>query len=135
MILDDQKAFTISVEGSTTKEKWTGKFKAKNSLSLRDQLTRDKVRRDLLGTLGGDPDDNASTIAFMVSELTVRIIESPTWWKEMGNGLDLKDENVMVEVFKQVMQLEKDLRDEMAKQTEEAEKDLKDVKEQKVEDK
>jgi hypothetical protein len=123
--------FTLQLDGETTGTPWFGKFKAKIRLSLRDQLNRDKIRRELLGSMGGTPDDRALSIAIIISELTVRLVEAPPWWREQANGLDLEDGNVVSKVYDEAMKVEADALDNRKKKADEAKGELKQVQAEK----
>lgn len=128
-VVKDAIPFTISVTGDTTNEKWVGTFKCKPRLSHRDQLTKDRIRRELLG-----PDaNNASTRALNQSEifaqLAVRLSESPSWWKDNGNGLDLADDNVVAEVFEACLRVEKESVEALTKDGEAAKAELQKISE------
>lgn len=120
MASDNEGTFTIDLEGETTGERFTGKFKTKLKLSHRDSITKDNIKRDLLGR---DPDKaggRAQSLAFISSELTVRIIDSPIWFKESSFGLDLLDDSVLAEIYKKAIDLEKAEFDRLHKKAEEA---------------
>ena len=117
--------FEIKETGDATGELWFGRFVAKQRLSLRDQLNRDKIRRDLLGEMGGSADVRAASIAMIVSELIVRLVEFPDWWKEQANGLDMADENVVVKVYDAAMKAESDANEARKAKAEAAKEALK----------
>lgn len=100
--------FSISLIGETSDEKWVGDFRAKRTLSHRDQLRRDQIRRELLGASGGPPTERAMSIAMVLSEVAVRITKAPKWWAEKAEGLDLVDDNVVAEVYDHVMRVERE---------------------------
>ena len=39
----------------------------------------------------------------MLSELRVRLVDPPAWWKEANNGAELRDENVLLKVWSETM--------------------------------
>lgn len=126
--------FSISEDGETSGTRWVGKFRAKKKLSLRDQLNRDKVKRELLGTMGGIPDPRPESIAIIVAELSVRLVEAPDWWRELGNGLDMEDGNVVTKIWDEALKVQEDYDAERRKRAEEArgvlkEKQVQDQKE------
>lgn len=101
----DDNVTTVRVDerGSITEKHWFGDFKVKKSLSLRDQLARDRHRRALLGEEPGAADARADSIAYMLAEIWPRIVEAPAWWREQANGLDLLDDNMLTVVYNAVM--------------------------------
>jgi hypothetical protein len=117
--------FDLNLVGDVTGEKWLGKFKCKLRLSHRDTLAKDNLRRQLLG---GSPElatERASSLAFIASELSVRLVDAPAWWKAADNGLDLADDNVMAEVYSNCVRLERELFDKTHKKAEDASDELK----------
>jgi|GEM_PF-3222839 len=132
MIEQNKEAFSIMVVGDVTGETLKGTFAAKKWLSHRDRLNQDKIRRELLGSLNPDGASiTALSIAEAVSEITVRLIDSPKWWAETQNGLDLQDSNVVSEVYKGVMKVESDALTALEKKGEEAKKALQALPEEK----
>lgn len=118
--------FTMeNLKGTTTGESYTGKFKVRTRLSFRDQLRRDEIRRSLLGPNPAGTSDGASFVASIVSEMAVRTIESPSWWKNSDGGLDMADLNILAEVFALASKAEQELVSSLVKDGEKAQADLK----------
>lgn len=116
MAESNEAPFSISITGEVTGEKWVGDFVAKKRLSHRDALKKDRTKRELLGGQPGDPSERALSIAIILSELDVRLVSSPRWWKEKSNGLDLEDEEVLVEIYNKALEVEtKDIEERKAK--------------------
>lgn len=123
--------FTISVDGEVTGEKYRGEFKAKPRLSHRDQMQRDRVRRELLGGDAQFADQKTLYQAEIFSQLAVRIIKAPSWWTDSNGGLDLEDDAVIAQVYKQAMKLEEEALAALKKEADAAKADLAEIKEQK----
>lgn len=121
----EDKTFDINVVGENTKEKWIGTFKCKTSLSFRDQLLRDRIRRDQLGEEKGEVGLRAKEIAIIQSEIRPRLTKMPTWFSESDYGLDLEDDNVLYEIYAEVMKAEEESKAERDKDAKSAEKSLK----------
>ncbi len=92
-------SFEIHVVGDETQETFTGKFFAKEKLSWQDQLNIDRIRRELLGANAADADPVVFQRATVIAELSARISSSPDWWKTARGGLDVIDDNVVMEVY------------------------------------
>ncbi len=123
---DNTEQFTISVVGDVSGEKFFGIFKAKKCLTHRDRLNQDRVRRELLGTLNPDGASvGAHSIAEAISQITVRLTDSPPWWQGSSNGIDLVDGNVITEIYTSVIKIENDQIEAVKKAAQEAEKTLK----------
>jgi len=118
--------FSISLIGDVSEEKWVGDFRAKKTLSHRDQLRRDQIRRELLGSQGGTPTERALSIAMVLSELAVRITKAPKWWAEKGDGLDLDDGNVIGEVYDNVTRIEREAAEAKKVKAEKAQEEMRD---------
>ena len=99
------ETFEIHVIGVATGQLWPGKFRAKALMTFREQMAADKMRREFTGPDVVDSDIFAQ--ATILSELAFKLTETPEWWKTAGNGLDLKDPNVLKEVYDGVKKIEK----------------------------
>jgi hypothetical protein len=118
--------FTVdNFKGTTTGTLFTGKFKVRTRLSFRDQLRRDEIRRSLLGPTGTEASQGAAFVASLVSEMSVRVIDSPKWWTASDGGMELADLNVLSEVFALAVKAEQDLVASLVKDGDKAQADLK----------
>jgi len=90
--------FVVNVTGSITQEKFEGLFEAKIFPSHRDTLREDEVRRSVLGMKSSEASEHAQSIATGIAFLTTRITKSPNWFSSSNNGIDLEDDNVLIEV-------------------------------------
>lgn len=123
-MIKDQ-AFTISVVGEVSGETFRGEFRALKFLTHRQQLLLDQKRRELLGANAEFSSARARNQAEIFSQLFVRLSEAPKWWIESGNGMDLVDDNIMVEVFNAAMKVEEEAINAVKKKAEEAKEALK----------
>lgn len=98
-------SFTINEVGQNTGLPFEGKFKVNLVLSRREAFIADERRRYILGAnpLGAMPSLNGE--ALMLGDLFVRIIDGPKWWTDSDHGLNLKDENVVGLLWKNVSEL------------------------------
>jgi hypothetical protein len=94
----------IPVEGE---EPLRGKFTVKVKLSVREMLEMDQVRRGLLGPQAGEPDALAAYMASNLARIRTHATETPSWWKEAGNGLEFDDINVIMAVSQELDKVEK----------------------------
>jgi hypothetical protein len=123
-MIKDQ-SFTVSVVGDVSGETFRGEFRAVKFLTHRQQLLLDQKRRELLGANPDSANVRAKNQAEIFAQLFVRLTEAPRWWTESGSGLDLVDDNVMVEVFQATMKVEEETVAEMRKRAEAAKELLK----------
>lgn len=104
----DGVKFEIHLKGDVTGKLWSGSFRSKTLLSFRDKLRADSYRRELLGGTVGSVDPESAAAALVISQLSVRLTETPEWWSASKGGLDLEDANVLEKVYEAAMQVEKD---------------------------
>jgi hypothetical protein len=109
-IVKYQTDFVIREKGETTGEVFTGKFVVKTRLSHRDRLNMDVLRRQLLGPIpqGSMPSERALNSSEIFSQLSVRIVEAPSWWTSADNGIGLDDDSVVSAVYQKAVQAEAD---------------------------
>lgn len=94
----DTVSFSVTIKGETTGETFDGLFEVRTMLSHRDVLKEDEIYR---ASLGANPQDAApypASIASAIAYLRIRLKTAPAWFAASGYGLDLKDENVLVEI-------------------------------------
>jgi hypothetical protein len=118
--------FQISMVGAESQETLKGEFKVKTIITPRDILRADSTNRELLGMNPENASQAARATAFMLSQLSIRILESPSWWREAGNGVDLEDMNVINEVFSKTMDAESQRKESTNKAAEEVAQKIKD---------
>lgn len=124
MVLNDPKSFTIDVKGSVTNQDYKGLFRVKPLLSHRDRLRMDELKRQLLGSQLDSASPSALQISSIFSKIWVHLQDAPSWWKDAGNGVDLLDEEPVVEVLEKIASLEKESAAELTKTAEKAKAEL-----------
>jgi hypothetical protein len=94
---------------TNTGETLKGKFTFKLSLSYREILEMDQMRRALLGPQQGETDPQAFVISQGLAKINTHLVAkgSPTWWRDSNNGLDLEDINIVLKVFEELNKAEK----------------------------
>jgi hypothetical protein len=108
--------FTVDVKGESSGKQFKGVFQAKERLTMRDRLDRDILRRNLLNNA---PDEAvgpaAKSVALVLSEINIRLTKFPDWWTTSDNGLELEDENVVMEVYTACKKIEDDAKEALIK--------------------
>lgn len=117
--------FSINVVGDTSGELFRGDFEAKPRLSHRDELFRDRIRRQHLGQDPQFASPRAINQAAVFANLDVRLTKWPKWWSEVGNGLDLADDNVLAAVMDECLRIEKEAQEKTRKRALDAQAALK----------
>jgi hypothetical protein len=116
---------TVTINVTTSEGgNYAGSFKLKKKLSYRDRLRKDEVRRELLGAMPAGATDDAIAYSIMFSEIIVRSLDSPSWWKDNNNGLGLTDFEPIKAVYDKIQEIEAQMKEELDKRAGEAEKVL-----------
>ncbi len=101
-------AFEVHIVGDETGDTFTGTFRAKEKLSWADQLGIDARRRELLGQNSAEAPMGIYNMAMVLSELAFRLTEAPEWWKTSFSGMQLSDDNVVLEVYEKAKKVRED---------------------------
>lgn len=106
----NETSFTIHEKGEITGSMFDGVFKTKLRLSFRDRLRRDQLRRQYLGEgpVGAPIDPDTASTATIFSELGVRLLDAPKWWRDADSGVDLHDDNIAIAVYQKALKAESD---------------------------
>jgi hypothetical protein len=105
----------IKVTGSLTGEEWAGEFEFWTILTHRQQMDRDRLRRDFLGARELEAPNRTQSQAEAIADLQVRIFKAPKWWMLSNGGQDLVDDEVLTAVYDMVIKAENDFLLERAK--------------------
>lgn len=127
MIKKFEHSFAINTIGEDTNETFAGKFTCRTRLTHGERLTQDSIRRALLGTqpAGVTIGERAANTAEILASLQIRIVDSPSWWTNSNGGVDLVDDNLIIELYTTVMKAEADAKAELKKAADEAKGELK----------
>jgi hypothetical protein len=112
--METTKPFIIDDIGQRSGRSYEGKFTVKTLLSRRENFVADERRRFILGMNGTQAAPSLSGEAYMLGQLSVRIIDAPKWWTDSDNGLDLVDENIIGLVYRLMEERVKEAEDEIA---------------------
>jgi len=116
--------FELNCTGVASGERYVGKFKTKLRLSHRDMLRKDASRRELLTNATGNPEPGVAAIAELLSTIWVHLIEEPKWFTDSNRGLDLLDEEPIIEIFQHIMRLKNESSESSKKEAEQAKEQL-----------
>ncbi len=123
-----QPEATISIHevGDTTGKLWSGTFKTLRYLTHRQRLNRDRLTREYLG--GESPQYSAEIgRASALAAMRIYLTEVPDWFKENNYGLDLADENILIQLYDKIQDVEKAHKAEHAKVVADAKAQIKDA--------
>jgi hypothetical protein len=99
--IDGSKAYyEINSVGSDSKTTYMGEFCFKVFLSPLDVIVADRTYRDLIGSINPHlANQDAINLAFALSQLKVRVLEYPDFFRQKPiNGAHL-DKNILVEIL------------------------------------
>lgn len=94
----NEKSFQLTHTGEITGKKYEGTFTVKCMLNLADKR-RLEIERSAISADLGNPTNNLSAIATVVSHLRVRVLNAPDWFKQSIQTLDILDEDVFFEIY------------------------------------
>lgn len=110
---DNSKSFDLDVaEGDVTKQRFKGKFHCKCVLNLGERSAADVLNKKMNESLDTLNDETYMT-HMMIAQLDVRLTKAPEWWVATSGGRELLDLNVVLEVYKQAMEAEREWRIEV----------------------
>lgn len=103
----NSELFSVHVVGDKTAKTYKDDFVTTQILSHRQQLLSDRLLREYLG--GEKPADaspEAKERAGYLADINAALVGVPQFWKASGMGLDLLDDNVIVEVWNKVVSIQ-----------------------------
>ncbi len=100
----DTFSFAVSERGSNTGAMFNWNFTSKRRLSIRDRISKDSIRRQLIGDRPQDAEANTVMRAEMLAHCQVSLIETPQAWKDAANGLDLYDDNILLKLYETIVE-------------------------------
>jgi hypothetical protein len=128
---DGTVTFRISEVGDRSRTTLQGPFRVKGSLSPYDELASGRDMRQLLGAEAVSATDHEVNLAYALSQLRHRIVESPSFWleasRESFGGAEL-DHNIILKVLNMAIEAEvtsrKNLRNEAKRRLKDMEASL-----------
>ena len=117
----NERKFHFSEKGDATQHQYEGDFLVKCVLDIGDKVVlgieKSRITADLV-----NPTNHLEAIGVILSNLRVRIIESPEWWKQSKGGFDIIDENIISSLYQKALEQEQEwveaLRDKAKEKTE-----------------
>lgn len=110
----NEEVFEIDALGETTYKKYEGQFTVRCVLNMGQKHAMELEKSRLMGSLGS-PTEALAGIAIIFATLRAKVIEGPEWWKQSAGGSNIKDENVLVELFNRVEKAEVEWREKVKK--------------------
>jgi hypothetical protein len=98
----NEATFSVDVT-SDEGQAYNGKFTIRRKLSLQQILTRDAVRRDLLGPRPESAPDSLIQLSHKLSVCLAHVTNGPVWWQDSNNGLNFTEEEPLNTIFENII--------------------------------
>ena len=118
--VSNEYTFYFSSKGSETGFKYEGTFKVKCLLNIEEKVDIG-LRTDAYNRGSKTVSSGITIMNSTLAELDVRIIESPSFWKDSDYGRKLLDTNIIYEVFSKANDSEADFKKRLTEAAESAE--------------
>jgi len=107
----NEKTFNFEAVGDLTGKKYEGTFTVKCVLTIGDRRRLELEKSRQLGDMK-NPTQDLIAIAIMSSNLLIRVIDGPDWWKQLL-GEDLIDQEILPALYSKVLDQEDAWRKEL----------------------
>jgi hypothetical protein len=101
----NEKTILVSVTGQSTKYKYEGHFSFKCKLTMQEKYRLEMEKSRMIADIK-EPTEGLENIISIIVALKTKIIKSPQWWAESDNGMNLIDDNVILEIYEKCVQAE-----------------------------
>jgi len=100
IITDSEAKFDVNIIGERTNSTYMGNFRVKCILSPLEEIKADRMYRELVGVNPHLASEHVSQMAYALSQLNFRVLESPPFWNqgEIPGG-HIEDKNVILDIF------------------------------------
>ena len=128
--METTKVMSVDVRDEETGDNYRGDFSFRCLLTRRQRMFADQVRRTILGPSpeGSDATNAVHTEAYILGQLSVRVVDAPNWWTNSDSGRDLNGYNVILAVYDAAISVEEAYKKSVNKDSVEASKKLKEKK-------
>ena len=108
-----ERSFPFEAVGDLTGKKYDGNFQVKAILNFGDKHQLE-LQKTLLQADTRSPTPGLRGVAQILAELSIRIIEAPTWWQQSNGGRTILDENVVLALYDKVVEQEDEWKKDLA---------------------
>jgi hypothetical protein len=106
---NNEAVFSVDVEGETTFKRYDGQFTVRCVLNMGQKHAMELEKTRLLGNYSS-PTEGLAGIAVIFANLRAKITDGPEWWKQSAGGSNIKDENILVELYTNLQRTETEWR-------------------------
>jgi hypothetical protein len=100
-----ESQFELDFTSEESGKRYEGRFTVLCRLDIGQKHRLELEKSKLLGTFP-NPTNTLASLAMILANLRVRIIDSPDWWKQSNGGYLVEDEDALVALFEQVLAAE-----------------------------
>lgn len=101
----NERTLSFSCVGQSTKNKYEGEFSFKCKLTMSEKYQLEVEKSRMLSDVK-NPTPGLENIIAIASALKMRIKKAPQWWSESANGMNLLDDNVLLDVYDKSIEAE-----------------------------
>jgi proline dehydrogenase len=125
-LANEQVYFKSSEPGDVTSEMYEGVFEVRKVLTPAQKSMADFERRAFLGNPGSneDIDREVAELAFAIGQLKVRVVKGPKWFSESNGLKTFLDQNILIELTKQVLEVELKFKTDLKAKADKAKQNL-----------
>lgn len=128
-----EKTISLDIVGEDSGLQYKGDFVVRCILNMAGKHALELEKTRLMADYA-NPSRGLAGISISLATIKAKIIKAPEWWYELGEGADVIDENVIVELYDKTVEAERKWRDGLAKKAEEAKEEQKQEDKAKEED-
>lgn len=114
----NEATFNFNLVGETTGIEYKGDFTVKCALSIEEKHTLELSKTRMMAD-AQNPSSGLMGIATTLSEIRARLIKTPSWWTDLGNGYHVMDENIIFGLYGKCLEAEEAWKNSIKKQAEE----------------
>ena len=111
-----EKSFAFEHFGETTGKKYDGQFTVLCVLSVGQKYALSLEKTRLMGNYP-NPTDDLAGFAVILANLRSKIVTAPEWWNQSGGGSNIDDEDVLVVLYRKIVEAEIEWKEELKKKT------------------
>lgn len=102
-----ERTFEFECTGEITGKQYDGRFTVLCVLNIgqKHALALEKTR--LLGNYT-NPTDDLVGYALILSNLRIRIVDGPEWWKQSRGGAMIDDEEPLIKLYQKIQEVEQE---------------------------
>ena len=115
-----EKTFNIDLKGDDTLAEYKGDFTVRCVLGMAQRHSLELEKTRLMADYA-NPSQGLRSISIALANVRARIVESPKWWRDLNNGGDILDENIVFDLYAECLKAEDEWRDKVKKLSEDVE--------------